>query len=150
VQDEVGSQPLQRAHRGTVVAVLGVVVVLDDDRAAGIGPPQQRRPPRRRHDHAGRELVRRRDQHGGDVRRQRVDHEPFASTATGTGSRPRRANPPRISSWPGSSTAIRGRGAPAPPAAATSASAIVVNACAAPAHTTSASGPDTVPRTLPR
>ena len=59
VDHPVGRQPLQRAERSPVIAILGVVVVFDHQ-PPGAGPLQQRRAPRRRQRHARRRLVGRR------------------------------------------------------------------------------------------
>ena len=72
VGDQLRREPLDRAHRGAVVAVLGVVVVLDDDSAGACGPVDQRGAALRREHHAERELVRRRDERG--VRGERLEH----------------------------------------------------------------------------
>ena len=69
IDDAVGREPLQRADRRAVVAVLGVIVVLDHDPA----PRQQRPSPLGGEYGAGRELVRGRDEHRVGVQRTGVD-----------------------------------------------------------------------------
>ena len=64
VGDVTGCGGLQRGHRGSVVAVLGVVVVLDDHRVGRDGPVQQLAAALRGQHHPGRELMRGRQQRG--------------------------------------------------------------------------------------
>ena len=107
VDDAVGREALQRADRGAVVAVLGVVVVLDRDRAACPQPGEQRRPPLRRQHGAGRVLVRRRDDDRvGAGGRQRVDAQPAVVDRHGHGLEPGARDDQR---------AAPGRRAPRPP-----------------------------------
>ena len=55
---------MQCANGLAVVAQLGVVIVLEDHAAGLAGPVAQREPAFRGEHRAGRELVRRSDQHG--------------------------------------------------------------------------------------
>lgn len=75
VDDVLGGEGVHGGDRGTVVAVLGVVVVLDDQ-APRPGPIEQLPAARCGKDHAGGELVRRRDDHRVEVGgRERRDIE---------------------------------------------------------------------------
>ena len=86
VRDEVRPQPLQRADRRAVVAVLGVVVVLDDQHVVLGRPGEQLRPPLGAEHRAGRELVGGREQDRARVVRKLVDDDRRARRrASGTG-----------------------------------------------------------------
>ena len=67
VEHALGREPLQRADRDAVVAVLGVVVVLDDQPLLALGPLDQRGAPRGAEHRAGGELVGGRHHHHGGV-----------------------------------------------------------------------------------
>ena len=88
MRDEVRPQPLQRADRRAVVAVLGVVVVLDDQRVVLGRPGEQLRPPLGAEHRAGRELVGGREQDRARVVRKLVDDDAVLVDAGRHGDQP--------------------------------------------------------------
>src|SRR4029453_8703980 len=73
--DVFGWQPLQRPHRLTVIAKLGVVVIFDEQRFAALGPPEKRAAALAAQDATGWELVGWREEEC--VGLQPVDHDTF-------------------------------------------------------------------------
>ena len=69
---------LQRLEGTAPETELAVVVVFDDGRVVPLGPGQQRLPARQRHRYGKRILMRRRDVHGPDFARQRINDQPLA------------------------------------------------------------------------
>ena len=87
VGDTVRGHRLQRGHRWSVVAVLGVVVVLDDQ-ATGPGPADQLPPPLGGQHHPGGELVGRGDHHDGQPGVCSARPRPGRGRPPGPGGRP--------------------------------------------------------------